>query len=101
LKKALHERRNARELEQSYTSLPDFPPRNAGHLVQDNVRYVDFPWGQGVFYLCAFTQGPGNFPNNDELIYLFQGLSRACPEREHFLKGVTTAAFSASWHPNI
>jgi hypothetical protein len=75
LKKALLERRNARELEQPYTSLPDFPPRNAGHLVQDKVQHVDFPWGQGVFYLCAFTQGPGSFPNNDELIYLFQGLS--------------------------
>lgn len=75
LKKALSERRNARELERPYTSLPDFPRRNAGHLVQDNVRYVDFPWGRGVFYLCAFTQGPGNFLNNDELIYLFQGLS--------------------------
>lgn len=76
LKKALSDRRNARELEQPYTLLPDFPPRNAGHLVQDKVQYVDFSWGQGVFYLCAFTQGPGNFPNNDELIYLFQGLSR-------------------------
>lgn len=75
LKKALIERRNARELEHPYTSLPDFPPRNAGHLVQDKVEYVDFPWGRGIFYLCAFTQGPGNFPNNDELIYLFQGLS--------------------------
>lgn len=75
LKTALLERRNARELEQPYTSLPDFPPRNAGHLVQDNVQYVDFSWGQGVFYLCAFTQGPGNFPSNDELTYLFQGLS--------------------------
>lgn len=75
LKKALHERRDARALESPCTSLPDYPRRNAGHLVQEKVQYVDFPWGRGVFYLCAFTQGPGNFPNNDELIYLFQGLS--------------------------
>lgn len=75
LKQALHERRDARALETPYTSLPDYPCRNAGHLVQEKVQYVDFPWGKGVFYLCAFTQGPGNFPNNDELIYLFQGLS--------------------------
>lgn len=75
LKEALREQRDARALKKPYTSLPDYPPRNAGHLVQENVHYVDFPWGKGVFYLCAFTQGPGNFPNNDELIYLFQGLS--------------------------
>lgn len=75
LKEALRERRNAHDLQRPYTSLPDFPPRNAGHLVQEKVQYEDFQWGQGVFYLCAFTQGPGNFPNNDELIYLFQGLS--------------------------
>ncbi len=75
LKKALIERRSARLLEKQYTTLPDFPPRNAGHLVQDKVEYVTFPWGKGIFYLVAFTQGPGNFPNNDELIYTFQGIS--------------------------
>jgi hypothetical protein len=62
-------------LEQPFTSLPDYPLRNAGHLVQVKVDYVDFAWGSGVFYLVQFTQGPGNFPDNDELIYTFQGIS--------------------------
>jgi len=75
LKRALRDRRDARALEKPYTSLPDFPFRNAGHLVQEKVAYVDFQWGRGVFYLCAFTQGPGNFPTNDGLLYLFQGIS--------------------------
>jgi hypothetical protein len=60
LKTALSERRTARELEASTLALPDYPPRNAGHLVQDRVSYHEFSWGRGLFYLVAFTQGPGN-----------------------------------------
>jgi hypothetical protein len=75
LKSALTQRRSARELEKPYVTLPDFPPRNAGHLVQDRVSYHEFNWGRGLFYLVAFTQGPGNYPNNEELTYLFQGIS--------------------------
>ena len=75
LKLALSQRRSARELEDAQVTLPDFPPRNAGHLIQDRVSYHDFSWGRGILYLVAFTQGPGNYPNNEELTYLFQGLS--------------------------
>ena len=75
LKKELSLRRSARQLENAQVTLTHFPPRNAGHLVQDRVSYHDFPWGRGLFYLVAFTQGPGNYPNNEELTYLFQGLS--------------------------
>ena len=75
LKTALSLRRSARELEVAQVNLPDFPTRNAGHLVQDRVSYHDFSWGRGLFYLVAFTQSTGNYPNNEELTYLFQGLS--------------------------
>jgi hypothetical protein len=43
-----------------YQQLPDYPPRNAGHLVQIKMEYLDAPWGSGLFYICQFTQGPGN-----------------------------------------
>src|SRR5205823_1851792 len=33
------------ELEQ----LPDYPPRNAGHLLQVKMHYLDAPWGSGLF----------------------------------------------------
>lgn len=75
LKKELSLRRSARQLEGAQVILPHFPPRNAGHLVQDRVSYHNFSWGRGLFYLVAFTQGPGKYPNNEELTYLFQGLS--------------------------
>ncbi len=75
LNRALSQRPTARELEASTSTLPDYPPRNAGHLVQERVAYHDFSWGRGIFYLVVFTQGPGNYPNNEELTYLFQGLS--------------------------
>jgi hypothetical protein len=59
-----------------YQQLPDYPPRNAGHLVQLRMKYLDAPWGSGLFYICQFTQGPGNAPNNEELVYIFQGLTK-------------------------
>lgn len=56
--------------------LPDYPPRNAGHLLQVKMSYLDAPWGSGLFYISQFVQGPGQAPNNEELVYLFQGLSK-------------------------
>ncbi len=61
---------------EAYQQLPDYPPRNAAHLFQVKMQYLDASWGSGLFYLAQFTQGPGNAPNNEELTYLFQGLSK-------------------------
>jgi hypothetical protein len=59
-----------------YVQLPDYPPRNAGHLVQVKLQYVDAPWGTGLCYVTQFVQGIGEWPNNEQLFYLFQGLSK-------------------------
>lgn len=98
LKKELSLRRSARQLESAQVTLPHFPPRNAGHLVQDRVSYHDFSWGRGLFYLVAFTQGRGNYPNNEELTYLFQGISH---DEKVFVSGdfrVTHPSLPATIH---
>jgi hypothetical protein len=56
--------------------LPDYPPRNAGHLIQLRIGYLDAPWGSGIFYITSFSQALGNRPSNETLVYLFQGLSK-------------------------
>lgn len=56
--------------------LPDYPPRNAGHLVQIKMHYLDASWGSGLFYATQFVQGLGEWPDNERLAYLFQGLSK-------------------------
>lgn len=76
LKAAMRERRSASELRSPYKELPDYPTHNAAFLVQDKVSYHEYDWGSGVFCLAQFTQGRGNFPNNEELCYQFQGLSK-------------------------
>lgn len=57
-------------------NLPDYPTHNASFLVHHKVSYHDYPWGSGVFCVAQFTQGPGNYPNNEEICYQFQGLSK-------------------------
>jgi len=59
-----------------YEQLPDYPPRNAGHLVQVKMQYLDARWGNGLFYVTQFVQGVGEWPDNEQLVYLFQGLSK-------------------------
>jgi len=59
-----------------YEQLPDYPPRNAGHLVQVHTHYLDASWGSGLFYVTQFVQGGGEWPNNEQLVYLFQGVSK-------------------------
>jgi hypothetical protein len=56
--------------------LPDYPSRNAGHLLQVKMGYIDAAWGSGLFYISQFVQGIGEAPNNEELVYLFQGLTK-------------------------
>ena len=51
-------------------------PRNAGHLVQVKMHYSDASWGSGLFYITQFVQGRGEWPDNERLVYLFQGLSK-------------------------
>ena len=59
-----------------YEQLPDYPPRNAGHLVQVHMHYLDASWGSGLFYVTQFVQGTGEWPDNEQLVYLFQGVSK-------------------------
>jgi hypothetical protein len=56
--------------------LPNYPPRNAGHLIEAKLSYVDAPWGSGVMYITQFVQGLGETPNNEQLVCVFQGLSK-------------------------
>ena len=57
-------------------TLPDYPPRNAEHLLEAKVSYLDAAWGAGLFYVSQFSQGIGEIPNNQQLVYVFQGLSK-------------------------
>lgn len=56
--------------------LPDYPPRNAGHLVEAKMQYLDANWGRGLFYITQFFQSTREWPDNEQLVYLFQGLSK-------------------------
>ena len=44
--------------------------------------HIRAPWGNGLFYVTQFAQDSGAWPNNDELVYIFQGLSK---DRRYFL----------------
>jgi hypothetical protein len=57
-------------------SLPDYPPRNSAHAFQVNVAYLDADWGSGICYVTQFTQDGGTPANNEELTYIFQGISK-------------------------
>jgi hypothetical protein len=57
------------------TPLPDYPPRNAAHVLEARLSYLDASWGSGLFFVSQFTQDVAT-PNNEELVYLFQGLSK-------------------------
>jgi hypothetical protein len=59
-----------------YEQLPDYPPRNAEHLVQVHLHFLDSSWGSGLFYVTQFAQGAGEWPDNEQLVYMFQGLSK-------------------------
>jgi hypothetical protein len=60
----------------SEDSLPDYPPRNASHVFQLKLSYMDAAWGSALCYVTQFTQDSGSTPaNNEELTYIVQGLS--------------------------
>jgi hypothetical protein len=56
--------------------LPDFPSRNAEHLIEVKPSFIDAGWGSGFFYITKFVQDSGAWPDNETLVYLFQGLSK-------------------------
>ena len=83
LKTLLHERptvapsgSNAEGIKDQYLPLPDYPPRNAGQSFQLKLSYLDAEWGSGIFYITQFTQDGGTAANNEELTYIFQGISK-------------------------
>jgi len=55
--------------------LPDYPPRNAGHVVEVKLSYVDAVWGAAFCYVTQFTQEGGSRVNNQELTYIVQGIT--------------------------
>jgi hypothetical protein len=57
-------------------TLPDYPPRNARHLFHPKLSYWDVAWGSGLCYLTQFTQEGDDFANDEELTYVFQGISK-------------------------
>jgi hypothetical protein len=57
-------------------SLPDYPPRNSAHAFQVHVAYLDADWGSGICYVTQFSQDGGTPANNEELTYIFQGISK-------------------------
>jgi hypothetical protein len=57
-------------------SLPDYPRRNAGHLIAVKLAYIDASWGSGLLYVTQFVQGIGEWPDNEELVCLLQGLTK-------------------------
>ena len=73
--------------------LPYYPPRNAGHLIEAKLNYVDAPWGSGICYITQFVQGMGETPNNQQLIYVCQGISKK--------KGVFVSADFQISHPDV
>jgi hypothetical protein len=60
---------------EKYEQLPDYPPRNAGHLIQVKMEFLDARWGSGLFYVTQFVQDV-ELPDNEQLVYLFQGFSK-------------------------
>ena len=56
--------------------MPDYPPRNASHCFQEKLSYLDAPWGGALCYVTQFTQDGGAPANNEELVYLVQGLTK-------------------------
>lgn len=77
LRKLLQERpASIQDDDKHYFPLPDYPPRNAAHAIQLKLSYLDAPWGSGLCYVTQFTQDGGTPANNEELTYLFQGLTK-------------------------
>ena len=76
LRSAMKTRKTGNEIKREpKLELPDYPVKNAGYLLREKVTYHHYRWGGGCFFLVQYTQGPGNYPNNEELTYLFQGIS--------------------------
>jgi hypothetical protein len=58
-------------------SLPDYPPRNAAHTFQLKLAYADTAWGSGLFTSPSSAKKRHlDFANNEEITYVFQGLSK-------------------------
>ena len=49
-----------------------------GHAFHAHVKPLKFPWGEGVAFLTQYSQegGQSNPPNNQELVWVFLGLTR-------------------------
>jgi hypothetical protein len=76
LKKLLAEKPKTVPHKDMGRELPDYPPRNAAHAFELRLTYVDAEWGSGLYYLTQFTQETGGFANNEQLVCVFQGLSK-------------------------
>lgn len=59
---------------QAGNQLPFLPLSNEGQLIRARMEFVDFKGGQGVHFLTQLAQGMIPI-NNNELIFVFQGLT--------------------------
>jgi uncharacterized protein YraI len=71
---------------------PALPMQNAAQAIHAQIRYVDFENGRGVRFLTQYNQEARPI-NNQELVYVFQGLS------DDGLHGVT--AYFPVTHPSL
>ncbi len=55
--------------------LPDYPASDCMHLVQAKLHYIDCPWGSALGFVTVFAQDIAP-PTNNDLSYVFQGLSK-------------------------
>ena len=52
------------------------PQANAAQAFHSHLHYFDAPWGSGYLVLTQHSQDNGSRINNDELFYLFQGITK-------------------------
>ncbi len=76
LEKLLAGRPKSVPFREESSELPDYPPIEGEHVFEAKLAYLNAPWGSGLCYLTQYTQEPGHFANNEELTYVFQGLSK-------------------------
>lgn len=77
-----------------WDGIPDYPNGNASYSVRSKTRYLDSRSLSGILFLAQYSQDRHPSPaNNEELTYIFQGLTR---DGRHYV-----AARFAVTHPRL
>jgi formylglycine-generating enzyme required for sulfatase activity len=70
--------RDVRQPDKPMPEIPELSFRNAGQAILAKIAYLDTPAFSGVFFLTQYTQeNQGNPVNNEELAFVFQGLTKS------------------------